>query len=150
MDYPNVISAPFRVYDNTRFYSLAHDIEELANGNILVTWEAINRVFGEIYTPDGTVVQRDFVIARSTLESVSVTATEDGGFFAVREEEQSSGLIDVKGQFFDDLGREFGAERMVRSLLLNLPYTQLRMIPGLSTTSSSSTRSHLWITGALH
>ena len=110
MDYPNVISAPFRVYDNTRFYSLAHDIEELANGNILVTWEAINRVFGEIYTPDGTVVQRDFVIARSTLESVSVTATEDGGFFAVREEEQSSGLIDVKGQFFDDLGREFGAE----------------------------------------
>jgi len=110
MDYPNVINAPFRVYDNTRFYSLAHGIEELANGNILVTWEAINRVFGEIYAPDGTVVQRDFVIARSTLESVSVTATEDGGFFAVREEEQSSGLIDVKGQFFDDLGREFGAE----------------------------------------
>ena len=86
-------------------------VTQLANGNIVVSWEESSNIKAQIFSPDGTRLSvSDFVVADSidTETDSSVAALTGGGFVVTYTDFDDGSNYGVFAQRFDDSGAAVG------------------------------------------
>jgi Ca2+-binding RTX toxin-like protein/subtilisin-like proprotein convertase family protein len=93
---------------------LAPAVTQLANGNLVVTWQAddgsSNGIFGQVLTSSGSTIGNKFAINTNTnsdQNNVEITALVDGGWLAVWPSGHNGR---VQGQRYDAAGAASGPE----------------------------------------
>jgi Ca2+-binding RTX toxin-like protein len=106
------------------------ELVALSNGNFVVTWRVKSQVeangydlFGRMFDTNGNPLGLDFMLNTKITrdqEDQSLVALPGGGFVAVWQQSESSGITfeytTIRGQVFDALGNKLGPEFMANKV----------------------------------